>query len=389
MLRLRTTDPARPGGVLQARRVDPPGRSTGGCDGPAAAGDARGRPLHGRDRCRESPARRRYRVLDSRRIAGGELQYRLEAEADGRVRQADLRFFKPDPALAAPRHRPFTACCPSFVLTSAPGARRIGPVPRGDVMLMRSPAGEPPRHDGHRLRAPGAESALRRLHPVRGRDGGLPGAVGVHVGFLFVAAIAAIFAAIGTYDVFQTHHSLLRNYPISARIRFCSRRSGPRSASTSSRATPTATPFNRAKRSIVYQRAKGALDKRAVRHPARRLRHGLRVAQPFDRAQGAGAHRRAHHGRRARLPQTLLGVGLQHLGDEASARSVPTRCARSTRAPSSAASRTTPARAATARITRSTTATSSGSSAAVIRLPQPGRARSRPSASPTRRASTR
>lgn len=37
-----------------------------------------------------------YRVLDSRRIPGGELEYRLEAEADGRVhrvRQGDLRFF--------------------------------------------------------------------------------------------------------------------------------------------------------------------------------------------------------------------------------------------------------------------------------------------------------
>ena len=37
-----------------------------------------------------------YRVLDSRRIDGGELEYRLEAEADGkvhRVRQGDLRFF--------------------------------------------------------------------------------------------------------------------------------------------------------------------------------------------------------------------------------------------------------------------------------------------------------
>lgn len=37
-----------------------------------------------------------YRVLDSQRIAGGELEYRLESEADGqvhRVRQGDLRFF--------------------------------------------------------------------------------------------------------------------------------------------------------------------------------------------------------------------------------------------------------------------------------------------------------
>src|SRR5271168_4478659 len=42
----------------------------------------------------------------------------------------------------------------------------------------------------------------------------------VHVGFAFVFAIALIFAVIGTHDVLQTHHSLLRNYPISARIRF-------------------------------------------------------------------------------------------------------------------------------------------------------------------------
>ena len=37
-----------------------------------------------------------YRVLDSRRLANGDLEYRLEAEADGQVhwvRQDDLRFF--------------------------------------------------------------------------------------------------------------------------------------------------------------------------------------------------------------------------------------------------------------------------------------------------------
>jgi hypothetical protein len=37
-----------------------------------------------------------YRVLGSHRIDGGELEYRVRAEADGRihqVRQTDLRFF--------------------------------------------------------------------------------------------------------------------------------------------------------------------------------------------------------------------------------------------------------------------------------------------------------
>lgn len=37
-----------------------------------------------------------YRVLDSRRLADGDLAYRVRAEADGRIheiRQADLRFF--------------------------------------------------------------------------------------------------------------------------------------------------------------------------------------------------------------------------------------------------------------------------------------------------------
>jgi len=84
----------------------------------------------------------------------------------------------------------------------------------------------------------------------------------VHPGFLFVLAVALIFAAIGTYDVTQSHHSLLRNYPIAARIRFLLEEIRPEIRQYFLESDTDGTPFNRAKRSIVYQRAKGALDKR-------------------------------------------------------------------------------------------------------------------------------
>jgi glutamate synthase domain-containing protein 2 len=84
----------------------------------------------------------------------------------------------------------------------------------------------------------------------------------VHAGFLFVFAIALIFAAIGTYDVLQVHHSLLRNYPIAARLRFLLEEIRPEIRQYFLESDTDGTPFNRVKRSIVYQRAKGALDKR-------------------------------------------------------------------------------------------------------------------------------
>ena len=84
----------------------------------------------------------------------------------------------------------------------------------------------------------------------------------VHVGFAVGFAVALVFAVMGTYDVFQTHHSLLRNYPISARIRFLLEEIRPEIRQYFLESDTDGTPFNRVKRSIVYQRAKGALDKR-------------------------------------------------------------------------------------------------------------------------------
>ncbi len=53
-----------------------------------------------------------------------------------------------------------------------------------------------------------------------------------------------------------------------------------------------------------------------VRHAARRLRSGLRVVAPFDRAEGRRDRAVPRHGRRARLRAALFDFGVQYFGDE-------------------------------------------------------------------------
>ncbi len=84
----------------------------------------------------------------------------------------------------------------------------------------------------------------------------------IQPGFLFLAVLAAAFAAVGTWDLFQTKHSLRRNYPIAAHIRFLLEEIRPEIRQYFLESDTDGTPFNRASRSIVYQRAKGQLDKR-------------------------------------------------------------------------------------------------------------------------------
>lgn len=81
-------------------------------------------------------------------------------------------------------------------------------------------------------------------------------------GFLFLFAAALLLAVIGTYDLIQTKHSLRRNYPIAAHIRFMLEEIRPEIRQYFLESDTDGTPFNRTSRSIVYQRAKGQLDKR-------------------------------------------------------------------------------------------------------------------------------
>jgi len=80
--------------------------------------------------------------------------------------------------------------------------------------------------------------------------------------FVPLFLIAAALAALGTHDVRQTSHSLRRNYPIAARIRWLLEEMRPEIRQYFLESDTDGVPFNRNERSLVYQRAKGQLDKR-------------------------------------------------------------------------------------------------------------------------------
>ena len=82
-------------------------------------------------------------------------------------------------------------------------------------------------------------------------------------GLLAVALILALLlVALGARDMAQTGHSILRNYPIAAHIRFLLEAIRPEIRQYFFESEKDGLPFPRDRRAIVYQRAKMALDKR-------------------------------------------------------------------------------------------------------------------------------
>src|SRR5579863_6193614 len=80
-----------------------------------------------------------------------------------------------------------------------------------------------------------------------------------------VAVSLVLFSAlavIGTVDLVQTRHAVLRNYPLTAHIRFILEEIRPEIRQYFLESEKDGTPFSRDERAIVYQRAKQALDKR-------------------------------------------------------------------------------------------------------------------------------
>jgi glutamate synthase domain-containing protein 2 len=69
-------------------------------------------------------------------------------------------------------------------------------------------------------------------------------------------------ALLGTIDLIQTRHAVLRNYPLTAHIRFILEEIRPEIRQYFLESEKDGTPFSRDKRALVYQRAKKALDKR-------------------------------------------------------------------------------------------------------------------------------
>ena len=68
--------------------------------------------------------------------------------------------------------------------------------------------------------------------------------------------------ALGVYDMQQTRHAILRNYPILGHLRFALEFIRPEIRQYFIESDTEAQPFSRAQRSIVYQRAKGEPDNR-------------------------------------------------------------------------------------------------------------------------------
>jgi len=71
-----------------------------------------------------------------------------------------------------------------------------------------------------------------------------------------------LLSAVGLYDLQQTHHAILRNYPIIGHLRFMLETIRPEIRQYFLESETEASPFSRAQRTLVYSRAKGASDKR-------------------------------------------------------------------------------------------------------------------------------
>ena len=80
----------------------------------------------------------------------------------------------------------------------------------------------------------------------------------------FAAAFIVFLALslLGLYDVMQSRHSILRNYPVLGHMRFIFEGIRPEIRQYLIENEKDEEPFSREQRSLVYQRAKGVEDKR-------------------------------------------------------------------------------------------------------------------------------
>jgi len=79
--------------------------------------------------------------------------------------------------------------------------------------------------------------------------------------YWFPFGLASMLAALGTHDLLQTRHCLLRNYPIVGHIRFILEGIRPEVRQYFAESDTDGQPFSRSERTLAYERAKVALDK--------------------------------------------------------------------------------------------------------------------------------
>jgi glutamate synthase domain-containing protein 2 len=88
----------------------------------------------------------------------------------------------------------------------------------------------------------------------------LVGVTGASVTGLWL--LLSFLLGLGAFDLTQTRHSVLRNYPIIGHLRFLLEYIRPEIRQYFIESDSEAAPFSRSQRSLVYQRAKGDPDKR-------------------------------------------------------------------------------------------------------------------------------
>jgi glutamate synthase domain-containing protein 2 len=89
----------------------------------------------------------------------------------------------------------------------------------------------------------------------------LVASIWVH-GLFFLFAVFAGLTALGIHDVRQDRHAILHNYPIIGHFRFLIEKIRPEIRQYLLESDQEEVPFSREQRALVYQRSKGAADKR-------------------------------------------------------------------------------------------------------------------------------
>ena len=82
-------------------------------------------------------------------------------------------------------------------------------------------------------------------------------AITAHGGWAILAAVILALAALGTWDVLQKRHTILRVYPILGHVRFLMEFIRPEIRQYFIESNTEAAPFDRETRDMVYERAKG------------------------------------------------------------------------------------------------------------------------------------
>jgi glutamate synthase domain-containing protein 2 len=77
-----------------------------------------------------------------------------------------------------------------------------------------------------------------------------------------LCALFSFFSFVGLRDLIQNQHAILRNYPLIGHLRFLFEFIRPEIRQYFLESDNEEIPFSRAQRALVYQRAKGASDKR-------------------------------------------------------------------------------------------------------------------------------